>query len=154
VKCHSGDFHETLARQLFVKNFCSEFHENPTSSHGRTAVVYTYSPFFFNSYRRDNKWETHWPCAWGPLLLVRYFILVLRPQVVGISMRASRFAPHCHYAHICVCECTDPELRLTNKVTTCSRVLHEKLKVPLLTKEFPPFYGIRLFITVLTTAYY
>jgi len=43
---------------------------------------------------------------------------------------------------------------LMNKLTTCSGVLHENLKVPLLTKEFPSFYGTRQFITMLTTAFH
>jgi hypothetical protein len=89
----------------------------------------------------------------APLLLVRYLILVL-PHIVVISMPASRFVPHCHYARIRVCECVDPVLRLTNKLTTYSRVVHEKLKAPLLTKEFPPFDGTWWFITMLTTAYH
>jgi hypothetical protein len=38
------------------------------------------------------------------------------------------------------------------KLTSCSRVLSEKLKCPKLLKEFPAFYGTRRFITVYTRA--
>jgi hypothetical protein len=48
-----------------------------------------------------------------------------------------------------------PEIKLeyiTDKITTWSRVLPEKLAVPQLDKKFPSWYGTRRFITALKSA--
>ena len=78
---------------------------------GRTDGHGLHTQLFLSPSRRDNKWESRWACAWDALLLVRYFISVLLPQLVGISMPASGFVRHCHYPRICVCECMDPVLQ-------------------------------------------
>jgi hypothetical protein len=46
----------------------------------------------------------------------------------------------------------NPIIHDDNELTTCSRVLPEKLTGPKLLKKFPAFYGTQRFITTFTTA--
>ena len=93
-----------FCEELLFRTSWTSDNQSRTGGHGLDI-----QPFFFffvcTSYRRENKWVNHWPYALGALLHLRYFVSVLLPQVVGISVPASRFVRLCHYARMCVCVC-------------------------------------------------